>query len=128
MRIPLSERPLAIIIEDDPKQATIFTGALTMAGYEIRNFADGREAVKYLHNTLPPALVLLDLHLPEVAGDKVLHYLRLEPRFAETIVIIATADSSMAASLEDNADYILQKPISFTQLRDLAERLRGAPK
>jgi CheY-like chemotaxis protein len=123
MRVPLSERPLALIIEDDEKQATIFTGALTLAGYETHNFTNGREAVRYLHNTLPPAIVLLDLHLPEVAGDKVLHYLRLEPRFAETIVILATADSSMAAALEDDADYVLQKPISFTQLRDLAERL-----
>lgn len=128
MRIPLSERPVAVIIEDDEKQATIFTGALTLAGYETHNFKDGREAIKHLHNTLPPSIVLLDLHLPEVAGDKILHYLRLEPRFVETIVIITTADSSMAASLEDNADYVLQKPISFTQLRDLAERLRGTMK
>lgn len=125
MRTSLSDRPLALIIEDDEKLGTIFTGALSMAGFETRNLTDGREAVKYLHNTLPPALVVLDLHLPEVSGDKILHYIRSDNRFCDTTVVLATADSTMAAGLEDQADFILQKPISFTQLRDLAARIRA---
>ena len=125
MRTPLSDRPLALIIEDDEKLGTIFTGALSMAGFETRNLTDGREAVKYLHNTLPPTVIILDLHLPEVSGDKILHYIRSDNRFQKTTVVLATADSTMAASLEDQADFVLQKPISFTQLRDLAVRIRG---
>jgi hypothetical protein len=39
------------------------------------------------------------------------------------IVILATADSAMADFLHDKSDYVLQKPISFIQLRDLAGRI-----
>jgi hypothetical protein len=38
-------------------------------------------------------------------------------------VIIATADARMAELLHEQADLVLLKPISFIQLRTLAERL-----
>jgi hypothetical protein len=37
-------------------------------------------------------------------------------------VIVASADPVMAQSLSDQADLVLIKPISFSQLRDLANR------
>jgi CheY-like chemotaxis protein len=54
-----------------------------------------------------------------------LRQIRADARLAGTRVIIATADPLMAQTLNDAADLVLIKPISFSQLRDLAKQLRG---
>ena len=69
-------------------------------------------------------VVVLDMHLPHVAGPDILRYIRADARLEKTQVIIATADPSMADSLREEATLVLLKPISFSQLRDLAKRLR----
>ena len=48
---------------------------------------------------------------------------RADGRLSATRVLITTADPSTAQVLEDQADLVLIKPVSFTQLRDLAARL-----
>ncbi|MEA3341411.1 MAG: response regulator, partial [Chloroflexota bacterium] len=124
MTTGISDRkPLALIIEDDRKQATIFDQALRMAGFETEIIQDGRAALERLA-TIVPALVVLDLHLPYVSGDDILHQIRADERLAETRVILATADPLMAEPLGQESDLVLLKPISFGQLRDMATRLR----
>ncbi len=113
----------ALIIEDDRSLAAIFAQALQAAEFETEIIQDGRAALERLSDTRP-AIVVLDLHLPHISGKEVLNQIRADARLAETRVIIATADPFMAESLREVADLILIKPISFTQLRDLAARLR----
>jgi DNA-binding response OmpR family regulator len=68
--------------------------------------------------------VVLDLHLPGTAGTDILKRIRSDERLNQTRVIITTADARLAESLEEQADLILVKPVSFSQLRDMALRLR----
>lgn len=117
--------PLALIIEDDPDAATIFSEALQAAGFETEIVRTGDKALKRLAVTTPDAVVL-DLHLPHVSGTDILRQIRADARLAKTRMIIATADPRMAELLRDQADLVLLKPISFSQLRDLAARLRPA--
>ena len=115
--------PLAFIIEDDYDLSNIFAKALESAGYETQITRNGEAALTWLAAETP-AVVVLDLHLPRVAGTAILDRIRSDPRFADTQVIVATADARSAEALQDSADLILVKPISFSQLRDLASRLR----
>jgi two-component system sensor histidine kinase EvgS len=117
--------PLALIIEDDPKLAHIFGEALRAAEFETEIVEDGDSALDRLGVTVP-AVVVLDLHLPEVSGETILHQIRADERLAGASVIIATADPHLAETLRNQADLVLIKPISFGQLRDLAKRLRPA--
>jgi CheY-like chemotaxis protein len=71
-----------------------------------------------------PDLIILDLHVPSVSGDKLLKQIRSDERLSKTLVFLATADANMAAQLHDQTELVLLKPISPTQLRDLAERFR----
>lgn len=114
-------KQLALIIEDEPDLATIFSEALKSAGFETQIIADGQVALDELE-TLTPNVVVLDLHLPHVSGKDILEQIRADDRFEQTHVLIATADASMAEMLEDQADLVLLKPISFLQLQALAER------
>jgi len=117
--------PLALIIEDDFDLSTIFAAALKASGFETEIVRDGRAAVQRLA-TVTPDVVVLDLHLPHVAGTDILDQIRADVRLAEIRVIVTTADARMAEMLHDQADLVLVKPISFGQLRDLAGRLSAA--
>jgi len=119
----MSDR-LAMIIEDDEDLAAIFAQAFQEVGFRIEIILDGAKAVKKL-KVITPDVVVLDLHLPYVSGKELLSQIRADERFANTLVIIATADPRLAEQLEDQVDLILLKPISFKQLRDLAQRLRS---
>jgi CheY-like chemotaxis protein len=114
--------PLALIIEDDERLATIFTEAVRQAGFTTRTIRRGDEAMQLL-GSLEPSLVILDLHLPQVSGETILQALRQDKRLGSTRVVLATADAELAKIIEDDCDFVLVKPISFTQLRDLASRL-----
>ena len=69
---------------------------------------------------LKPNLIVLDMHLPHVSGINVLHQMHAEIRLLDTRIIVATADSSLANQLQDLADLVLIKPVTFSQIRDLA--------
>ena len=116
-------QPTAWIIEDDPKLAFIFAKALEAAEFETVTAADGRAAQELLSGS-PPAVIVLDLHLPYLSGKDLLHLIQADDRFDQTRIILATADALLADSLRDEADLVLLKPISPAQLRDLASRLR----
>ena len=117
----MSDRPLALIIEDDPKLATIFAEALRQAGYKTEFILDGRRALERLAETIP-AVVVLDIHLPYYSGTEILQQIRADSRLAQTRIMLATADALRADQLRAEADLVLLKPIGYRQLRDLAER------
>jgi CheY-like chemotaxis protein len=116
------EKPLALIVEDDPNQADIFTTALQHANYETVAINDGQRALDWLASSVPH-IVILDLNLPQVKGDKILAAIRAEERLAQIKVILATANPRQAELLREESDLVLIKPINFAQLKLLAERL-----
>jgi len=119
---PVVQKPLALVVEDDNRQATVFAQALRMADYEIEIIRDGREALNRLSEVVP-VLVVLDLHLPNVSGREIFEQMQADERLAKTRVMLATADPILAETLRTEVDLVLLKPISFNQLRDLASRL-----
>lgn len=119
----MSNNPLALIIEDDPKLADIFSMALKAAKFDTEIISDGALAQDKL-KVVVPSVIVLDLHLPSVEGKAILQQIRNDARLAMTRVMLATADSLMAESLRNKADIVLLKPVSFIQMRDLASRLR----
>lgn len=114
--------PLILLIEDDAALAKIFSLTLRGKGFTTEWVADGAAALTRLAE-ITPDLVILDLHLPNVAGPKILAQIRKDERLASTRVILATADERLAQSLEEQANLILLKPISPEQLSVLAARL-----
>lgn len=114
--------PLAVIIEDETDLADIFAAALEAAGFATEQIHNGLLAIERL-DQLEPTLILLDLHLPGVDGSHVLAHIRADERLRRCRVLLTTADAAYANVLEKDAYLVLLKPISFSQLRDLARRL-----
>ena len=116
---------LALIIEDDEDLANIFAEALRGVDFEVEHVADGQVAQERLKKGTAPYLILLDMHIPHLSGaDLLTNVIRKDERLAKTIVIITTADARMGEAYTEQADFVLIKPISFVQLRDLTSRLK----
>jgi two-component system, OmpR family, response regulator RpaB len=64
-----------VIVEDEAALADIYKTRLDALGYQCFTAADGIEALEVIERERP-ALVLLDIMLPKVAGDQVLKVLR----------------------------------------------------
>ncbi len=116
---------LALIVEDDEDLAHIFAEALRGVGFEVELVADGQDAQDRLKRGAAPYLILLDMHVPRISGgDLLTHIIRKDERLAKAIVIITTADARMGEAYNELADFVMIKPISFIQLRDLTSRLK----
>ncbi len=73
-----------------------------------------------------PALVLLDLHLPDMTGDQVLRQLRDDPATAAVPVVVISADAThgqVKRLLAEGARAYLTKPLDVSELRDLLDEL-----
>jgi DNA-binding response OmpR family regulator len=115
---------LALIIEDDDDAASIFAKALQDAGFESEIARTGDKALARLAGP-PPAVVRLDLELPRVSGEDILHQLRADAHLAETCVIVTTAYSYLVENLKEEADLVPIKPVGYSQLRDVAKIVIG---
>jgi CheY-like chemotaxis protein len=99
----------------------VFVKAMERAGYRTEAIQDGVVARKRLGEIIPD-MIILDLHIPNVDGSTLLGQIRSDQRLEDVPVILATADAALASSLQAQSDLVLLKPISFSQLSQLAGR------
>lgn len=64
-----------VIVEDNPSLAEIYKTRLEIVGYKCFVAYDGEEALTIIERERP-ALVLLDLMVPKIAGDQILEKMR----------------------------------------------------
>ena len=112
---------IAFVIEDDQDLSSIFTEALKAAGFQVETIRDGAVAQQRLKEATPE-IIILDMHLPNIDGAQLLTQIRADERLNKTRVILATADALLGEYYNKQADLVLVKPISFSQLRDLTAR------
>jgi DNA-binding response OmpR family regulator len=111
-------KPYALIIEDDPKLGVIFQLALQQAGFDAEVDQGGKHFSTRLAGP-PPALILLDIHLPYASGLDIFEEIMANENWSQAVVIITTADLIRAKSLESRADYVLIKPVSIARILNI---------
>jgi DNA-binding response OmpR family regulator len=111
-----------LIVDDDAYIARYLLRALTQEGFEASVAASALEA-RALVQELQPALILLDVMLPDADGEVLVAQLR---SMSSAIIIMLTAKTNLetrVASLDLGADDYVAKPF---QLRELLARMRAA--
>ncbi len=114
-------RPRILIVEDEPGIADTLQYALRTDGFEPVWCATGEEALVQV-SAQPPALVILDVGLPDLSGFEV--FKRIRER-ADVPVVFLTARSDeidRVVGLELGADDYVAKPFSP---RELVARVRS---
>src|SRR5512143_1867000 len=96
----IQTKPAVLIIEDNDSLIDIFTQAMKVAGFEIETAANGVEAFDKLAK-MKPDVIILDLYLPGVSGDKILAYIRHDSRVQDAKIILTTFDSLLADKFRD---------------------------
>jgi DNA-binding response OmpR family regulator len=123
MTVPSRRAPPILVVDDDAKIVRLVRTYLERDGFDVVTAADGRAALAAIERH-QPALVVLDLMLPELDGRAVIRALRrdeaaLGSGLAGTPVLILSARGSVGdriAGLEDGADDYLPKPFSPAEL------------
>ena len=112
-----------LIIEDDSDIASMLTHALRPLNCPIDRAVNGAEAMELIHQ-LHPTIVLLDLHLPYIAGETILSAIRRDPELQGVKVIIFSAyvTDEVVKQLEYPADLILRKPHPLSDLREAVRK------
>lgn len=113
-----------LIVEDDADLRATLAEAMRDTGAEILVASDGLEALDRLRSGPAPAVVLLDLRLPQLDGQELLRELRADARFEHLPVITMTAGSSRAEDAEVVAQ--LRKPLDLEGLLEIVGSLLDA--
>ena len=107
-----------LVVDDDAKIVRLVRTYLERDGFMVVTAADGPAALEAIE-THRPALVVLDLMLPELDGRAVIRAVRRDEEAARTPILVLSARSSTIdriAGLEDGADDYLPKPFSPAEL------------
>ena len=113
----IPDRPI-LVVDDDAKIVRLVRTYLERDGFMVVTAADGPAALDAIERHRP-ALVVLDLMLPELDGRAVIRAVRRDDEAAATPILILSARGSTIdriAGLEDGADDYLPKPFSPAEL------------
>ncbi len=103
------DAPLIIVIEDEADARELAARALTRAGFAVQGVGGG-EAGLALVRAKKPALVLLDIFLPDRSGWRVLQSLKQDPTTQDVPVVVLSVNEDRAHALALGAAEHIVKP------------------
>lgn len=115
----MSENKSILIVDDDYDTRTVVKTILSGNGYEVEECASGPQALEKL-KSYTPALILLDIMMPEMSGYDVVVHLKQKPETQNIPIIMLTAKGEpedLIVGYKDYAvDYYIPKPFTTRQL------------
>ena len=124
-----------IMIEDDEGHARLIEKNIRRAGISnaIRHFTDGTSAIDYLYNAPDgpakngPALILLDLNLPDMSGTDILAKIKAEgsPLKRTPVVVLTTTDDKVEIQrcYDLGCNVYITKPVNYENFADAIRQL-----
>jgi two-component system, OmpR family, alkaline phosphatase synthesis response regulator PhoP len=110
-----------LVVEDEASIASFVAAYLKNAGYAVRTTASGAEALKLVASE-KPALVVLDLMLPDMDGVEVCKRIRQTTDLPVLMLTARDEDVDKIIGLEVGADDYMTKPFNP---RELVARVRA---
>ena len=110
-----------LVVEDEASLADTIRYNLEREGYRVSVAEDGRRALERFEAE-PPALVILDLMLPELSGLDVCRQIRQRSQVPIVMVTAKDSEADKVTGLELGADDYVTKPFS---IRELVSRVRA---
>ena len=107
-----------LVVEDNARNMTLLTDVLQATGYRTLQASTGRQALA-LATQHGPALVLMDIRLPDMDGVEALRLLRADARSAAIPVLAVTAQAMKGDQerfLDAGFDGYLSKPVDVDAL------------
>jgi CheY-like chemotaxis protein len=111
-----------LVVDDDLDTVQALALLLKELGHEARFAISGLGAIDFAR-TFRPDVVILDVHLPDVEGDKVARLMKSEPGLESVrIIAISADDRTKAQALRAGCAEFHVKPVSLQLLQQLFRR------
>ena len=117
-----SPAPRILIVDDEPHVRKFLRLSLQAEEFNVLEAATAEEAIKLVHEA-SPALMVLDLGLPDIDGRQVIRDVRLRSEMPILVLSGRSEDREKIATLEQGADDYMTKPFA---VREFVRRVRAA--
>ena len=117
-----------LVVEDDPSVRGLLQTLLSAEGYDVVTASDGLAGLVKATSS-PPALVLLDLMMPDLGGVRVLEEMREDPELADIPVIVVTGKVDAVPGMRSllGEDNVFLKPFAVGELLARVGEVVGGP-
>ena len=125
----MSQQPRILVVDDIPLVRAVLAMRLESEGFSVITARDGVEALDQARAGQPD-LVLLDLMLPRLPGERVCQELRADPRTRTVPIVVLSArigEAERLRALAAGADAFIAKPYDLDRLlAEIRTRLANA--
>jgi two-component system KDP operon response regulator KdpE len=111
----MNEKQLVLIIDDEPQIRRLLTVTLEANGYGVLSAVSGQEGL-VLAAQHQPALVILDIGLPDLSGQEVLRRLREWSTAPVIMLSVRDDEKGKVTALDAGADDYVTKPFNTDEL------------
>ncbi len=115
----MSQNRSILIVDDDDDSRAVVRTILTSNGFEVEDCPSGKSALEKL-KTYAPALIILDIMMPEMSGYDVVVHMKQKPETQNIPVIMLTAKAEpedLITGYKDyGVEYYITKPFTTRQL------------
>ena len=126
---------LVLVVEDHEDTQTCVAEQLADYGFDVMTASDGESAMRLIRERRP-ALVYLDMNLPNVSGYDVCEEIRADPSLQDIRIVMTSAQTTInvhAACIEAGADAFVPKPFQLDLFAEMIGRMvspavRDAPR
>ena len=115
---------VVLIIEDDLKFASILLNQANKKGFKCLSAATGEDGI-ILAMKYKPQAIILDMGLPGIKGQQVLHELKANPSIRHIPVHIISANDRSLDPIKEGAVEYLMKPIDKKDLEETFSRIEN---
>lgn len=102
-----------LLVEDNKDQSELVKKILSLSGFNVVVAANGKETMAYCKSHLPPALILMDIFLPDINGTDLTKEIKKLADYKKTVVIAVTIQASKDIEqqiIDSGCKAILYKP------------------
>lgn len=123
---------VVLVVDDDPDARDFLTTVLEDNGYTTATAKDGAEAIAAIESS-PPALVALDITMPEKSGVAVYRRLKEDVKLSGIPVVIITGISDEFEKFISNRRQVpppegyIAKPVDHNEFLTMVKTLIGEP-
>jgi len=104
-----------LVVDDEAKIVEVIRSYLENSGYDVYMASDGQQALD-LFEQIHPALIILDLMLPDMSGEEICRRLRKKSRVPIIMLTAKIEEQDIITGLDIGADDYMTKPFSPRQL------------
>lgn len=118
------DKKVVLIVDDSPMITQVVASVIAGMGHHAVEASDGQSAL-ITAETLPPDLVFLDLHMPEMNGLQMLERMRSDPNLAKVPVVILTSSrdtETMAKVARFGVSDYISKPARPNRIREKVKK------